>query len=146
MRLHFDRFMTTALAVSMFAGCGGGGGPTGPAGPPIVTDVNGATLPSGPIGSTVIIEGQSFGSTQAVASGQVLFSNGSGGTVAATIANAGDWSDNFIVTTVPSGALTGNLVVQTSKGTSTPVPFTITQNAPFSPSTVSWTSTTQLPV
>ncbi len=147
MRFSLRLFTALAAAAGLLTGCGGGGGgPTGPSVPPTVSDVNGATLPSGPIGSTVIIEGSNFGSTQSVASGQVLFSNASGGTVAATIASPGNWTDGFIVTTVPSGAATGNVVVKTSLGTSNALTFTVTQNAPFSPSAVSWTSTNALPV
>jgi len=134
------------IATGIFlAGCGGSS-PTGPSGPPVVTNVNGATLPTGPIGSTILIEGSSFGSTQATVSGKVLFSNGTGGTIAATIVGASDWGDTFIITTVPAGAATGNLVVQTSKGTSTPITYTVSQSAPFSPSAISWTSTSALPV
>lgn len=132
-----------AIAAVFLIACGGGDKVTGPSGPPVVSSVNGATLPTGTVGSTVIIEGSNFGASQGAA--QVLFSNGTGGTVAATIAGTNDWADGFIVTTVPSGAATGNLVVQTAAGTSTPVTFTITQNAPFSPSTVAWTSTNPLP-
>jgi hypothetical protein len=142
--------LRTLVASGMVAGsilaCGGSDGPTGLAGPPVVSSVNGATAPAGPIGSTVLIEGQAFGSSQAAASGLVLFSDGAGGTVAAVIASSADWTDGFIITTVPTGAATGDLVVQTSKGTSTPVTFSVTANAPFSPSTVSWTSTSTLPV
>ncbi|PYO86473.1 MAG: hypothetical protein DMD66_13545, partial [Gemmatimonadetes bacterium] len=76
----------------------------------------------------------------------MLFSNGTGGTIAATIASPSDWGDTFIITTVPSGAATGNLVVQTSKGSSTPITFTLSAGAPFSPSAISWTSTSALPV
>jgi hypothetical protein len=137
---------SVVLLVTLSAACGGGSGPTGPSGPPVVASVNGATLPAGPVGSTIVIEGSSFGTTQAIASGTVLFSNGSGGTVAGTIASASDWSDTFIITTVPTGAATGNLTVQTSKGTSTPVTFTVSQSAAFSPSAISWTSTSTLPV
>lgn len=133
-----------AIAIALAAtACGGGGGPTGLSGPPVVSAVNEATSPSGPVASTVIIEGSNFGNTQGT--GQAFFSNGSGGTVAAVIASSSDWSNTFIITTVPSGAATGSLVVQTSGGTSTPVMFTVTQNAPFSPSTVAWTSTSPLP-
>jgi hypothetical protein len=109
-----------------------------------VSAVNGATLPTGTVGSTVIIEGSNFGNVQG--SSQVLFSNGAAGTVPAVVASAINWSDGFIVTTVPAGAAGGNLVVQTSLGTSTAVVFTITQNAPFSPSTVAWLGTNSLPV
>jgi hypothetical protein len=141
-------FVWGALA-SVLAACGGSsssGGPTGPSGSPIVAAVNSATLPSGPIGATVVIQGSNFGTSQAAASGQVLFANGSGGTVAATIASAGDWTSVLIVTTVPMGAATGNLVVKTSGGTSIPLTFTVVAKVAFSPSTVSWTSTTPLPV
>jgi len=129
--------------IGALAGCGGGGS-TGPSlGVPGITSVNGATLPSGPAGSTVVIEGQNFGETQGTSS--VRFSDGAGGTVTATIASATDWTSSFIVTTVPSGAATGNLVVETPGGTSAPVTFTITSGAVFSPSTISWTATTSLP-
>jgi hypothetical protein len=111
-----------------------------------VTLVNGATLPSAPIGATVVIQGSNFGSSQAAASGQVLFANGTGGPDTALIASAGDWTNTLIVTTVPAGAATGNLVVKTSGGPSTAVLFTIAAKVAFSPSTISWTSTTPLPV
>jgi hypothetical protein len=139
------RIWLSITIASSLAGCSGNS-PTGPSGPPVVTNVNGATLPSGPTGSTILIEGSAFGSTQATATGKVLFSNGSGGTVTATIASASDWGDTFIITTVPAGAATGNLVVQTTKGSSTPVTFTLSASAPFSPSAISWTSTSALPV
>lgn len=136
-------------AVILLASCGGGGGgggPTGPSGPPVVTLVNGATAPSAPIGATVVIQGSNFGTSQAAASGQVLFTNGTGGPDTALIASS-DWTNTLIVTTVPAGAATGNLVVKTSGGTSTPpVVFTIAAKVAFSPSTVSWTSTAALPV
>ncbi len=111
---------------------------------PVLQYVNGATKPSGNVGSTVIVEGQAFGDHQGT--GQVLFSNGTGGTIAAAIANPGDWTNTFIITTVPSGALTGDMKVQTATGISNVLTFTIVSNATFSPSTISWTSTTALPV
>jgi hypothetical protein len=111
---------------------------------PTLSYVNGATKPSGNSGSTVILEGQALSDRQGT--GQVLFSNGSGGTIAATIASAGDWTNTFIVTTVPSGAVTGDVKVQTATGSSAALPFTLTSSALFSPSTISWTGTTALPV
>ena len=133
------------IVIGLIATTACGGGTTSPSlGPPVIAAVNGATLPSGPTGSTVVIEGQNFGPTQG--SSAVLFSNGAGGTVAATIASPSDWTGTFIVTTVPGGAATGNVVVETPAGTSAPVVFTLTQNAAFSPSTISWTATTPLPV
>ena len=110
---------------------------------PVLQFVNSATKPSGNTNSTVILEGQAFGDAQGT--GQVLFSNGSGGTIAATIADPGDWTNTFIVTTVPSSAATGPIAVMTGTGTSDSLTFTITQNATFSPSAIAWDSTTGLP-
>lgn len=133
------------LGAVLLVGCGGGPtGPSGPSGPPVVADVDGATQPSGPTGSTVVIDGQNFGAAQG--SGTVLFSNGTGGTVGAVIASAGDWTNTFIVTTVPAGAATGPVVVKTTGGTSNAITFTLTQNAAFNPSTITWTATNALPV
>lgn len=137
------RNVLASFSIAVIAACHGSDGPTGPSGPPSVTSINGATLPTGQVGSTVIIEGSNFGNTQG--SGQVLFAT-STGTVAATISSASNWSNTFIVTTVPTGAVTGNVEVQTAGGTSTPVAFTITSSAAFSPSAVTWTSTSQLPI
>ncbi|PYO94488.1 MAG: hypothetical protein DMD60_14510 [Gemmatimonadetes bacterium] len=66
----------------------------------------------------------------------------------ATITIAGDWTNNLIVTTVPTGVPLGKdtLFVETAGGTSTPVVFTVVAKVAFSPSTVSWTATTALPV
>jgi len=111
---------------------------------PLLQYVNGATKPSGNAGSTVIVEGNAFGDRQGT--GQVLFSNGTGGTIAAAIASPADWTNTFIVTTVPSGAATGPVAVQTATGTSDSLTFTVTTNSTFSPSTIAWTSTTGLPV
>jgi len=143
MHSYVRRLSGLVFATALVAGCHSSDGPTGLSGPPVVTAVDGATLPAAPIGSTVIIEGSNFGATQG--SGQVLFSTGSG-TVAAVIVAASNWANDFIVTTVPAGTVTGNVVVQTSGGTSTPVVFTVTSSAAFSPSTVTWTGTSQLPV
>lgn len=112
---------------------------------PVLSYVNSATKPSGNLGSTVIIEGRAFGDIQGP-SGKILFSDGAGGTVEAIIASAEDWTDKFIVTTVPSGAEDGPITVVTSVGTSNELPFMVTQNAAFSPSTINWTATTALPV
>jgi hypothetical protein len=111
---------------------------------PVLSFVNSATKPSGNVSSTVILEGKAFGDLQG--SGQVLFSDGAGGTIAATIASAEDWTDTFIVTTVPSGAEDGPVVVVTAIGTSNSLPFTVTDAATFSPSTINWTVTTALPL
>ncbi|MEX2182468.1 MAG: IPT/TIG domain-containing protein [Gemmatimonadaceae bacterium] len=111
---------------------------------PSLRFVNGATLPSGSIGSTVILEGDAFGDLQG--GGSVLFSDGAGGTIAATIVDpSNDWTNTFIVTTVPSGTATGNVVVTTGTGSSNALTFTVSTAATFSPSTIAWTSSTALP-
>jgi hypothetical protein len=92
----------------------------------------------------VALEGAHFGALQDTS--KVLFSNGAGGSIAATIANPADWTDNLIVTTVPAGTGTGPIRVKTSAGISDSLTFTVTQSATFSPSTISWSSTTSLPV
>jgi len=103
---------------------------------PNVQFVNSATKPSGNSGSTVIIEGDAFGDYQGT--GQVLFSDGAGGTITATIASPSDWTNTFIVTTVPSGANSGDIVVQTATGISQALVFNVTQNSTFSPSAINW--------
>jgi hypothetical protein len=110
---------------------------------PTLSFVNGASRPSGNPGSTVIVEGASFGDVQGA--GRVLFSDGAGGTVAAAISSNEDWTDGFILTTVPTNAETGPVLVETATGQSESLPFTVTGNAVFSPSTISWTETESLP-
>src|SRR5437660_1278849 len=131
-------------AAALLAACGGSTGPTGPSGPPAVTVVNGATLPSGTIGATVVIEGHDFGTSQSVASGHAVFSTTAGGRDTAVIASAADWTNLLIVTIVPAGVPLGRdtLFVETSGGTSTPIVFTVVAKVAFSPSTVSWPATT----
>src|SRR5712692_8387379 len=127
--------LIAVLGTTFLSACGGDTtGPSGPSGPPVIADVNGATQPSGPKGSTVVIDGQNFGTTQG--SGALLFTN-----TTRRIVSASDWTNTFIVTTVPSGAATGPVVVKTSGGTSNAVTFTLTQNAAFSPSAITWTAT-----
>jgi hypothetical protein len=111
---------------------------------PVLSFVNSATRPSGNTGSTVILEGKAFGDIQG--EGEVLFSDGAGGTISAVVASADDWTDEFIVTTVPNGAADGPVVVKTGTGTSNEMPFTVTTAATFSPSTINWTLTTPLPL
>jgi len=105
--------------------------------------VNAATKPSGNVGSTVILEGDAFGDLQG--SGAVRFSDGVGGTVEAPIAGLDDWTNAFIVATVPSGAQSGPVFVTTATGESNSLEFTVTQNAAFSPSAIFWAETTPMP-
>ncbi len=110
---------------------------------PTLSFVNGATKPSGNAGSTAIIEGAAFGDVQG--SGRVLFSDGAGGSVPAVIAGPDDWTDGIILAAVPAGAATGPVLVETATGQSESLPFTLTQNAAFSPSAIAWTETEALP-
>src|SRR5207244_3872042 len=109
---------------------------------PVIASVNGAASPAGAVGSPVVISGITFGDVQG--SSQVLFSNALGGnTVVATIAKPSDWTNGYIVTTVPAGAFSGSVVVQTGGGPSFGKPFTVSPdvpNVPFTPSAVSWTN------
>lgn len=142
------RTVASLSAATLLAACGGSSGPTGPSGPPVVNLVNGATAPSASAGATVVIQGTNFGSSQAVAAGHVVFTTTAGGRDTATIASTGDWTNLLIVTTLPSGVPLGKdtLFVETLAGTSAPVIFTVVAKVAFSPSTVSWASTTALPV
>jgi hypothetical protein len=107
---------------------------------PTVTRVNGVTKPTGLIGMTVLIEGDAFGDAR---HGKVYFA-GSGGTpIQAVIADsANDWTNNYIVTTVPSGTPnTSGITVQTATGTTISISFSLITGATFSPSVINWTRT-----
>ena len=111
---------------------------------PTVTRVNGVTKPTGLIGMTVLIEGDAFGDAR---HGKVYFA-GSGGTqIQAAIADsANDWTNNYIVTTVPSGTPnTSGITVQTATGTTISISFSLITGATFSPSVINWTRTSDLP-
>lgn len=110
---------------------------------PELSFVNSATRPSGQVGSTVILDGRAFGDIQG--SAEVLFSDGAGGNVSATIEAEEDWTESFIVTTVPDGAESGPVRVETEVAVSDSIPFEVTDGASFSPSNIEWTKTTDLP-
>ena len=111
--------------------------------PPVLFYINSATKPSGNIGSTVILEGKAFGDNKNT--GKVLFSDGTGGTIEAVFASVEDWTDNFIISTVPAGTKDGPVFVQTELGNSDSVTFKVTEAAIFSPSTINWTLAQELP-
>jgi hypothetical protein len=114
---------------------------------PIAARVNGVTKPTGLQGMTVIIEGSAFGDDPTLGGGRVLFGNSAGTTLEATIADpVDDWTDGFIVTTVPQGVSDTSLIwVETATGTSEPIEFLLIQSGTFSPSVINWTATTPLP-
>src|SRR5258706_6096586 len=76
--------------------------------------INSLSPASGPVGTSVVVSGVNFGATQA--SSTVTFNGVS--------ATATSWSDTQIVVTVPSGAITGPILVtvagQASNGGSGP--------------------------
>jgi hypothetical protein len=110
---------------------------------PALLVVNGVSKPSGNTGSTVILEGKAFGDL--VSLGQVFFSDATGQPVEATVALPENWTNEFIVTTVPSAAETGPVWIETPTGASDSVTFRLLQSASFSPSLINWTATTSLP-
>ena len=86
------------------------------AGGPTISSLNPT---SGTVGSSVTINGSGFGSTQ----GSVTF-NG------VTATSFTTWNTSTIVTTVPSGATTGNVVVIAGGKSSAGVPFTVLPSPP----------------
>jgi len=111
---------------------------------PAVSRVNGVTKPTGLIGMTVLIEGDAFGDYR---HGKVFFA-GSGGTpIQATIADTlNDWTNNYVVTTVPAGTSnTSQITLQTATGTSSTISFSLISGSTFSPSVINWTQTSALP-
>ncbi len=108
------------LFASAAAGCQSqylnpGSNPLSPSGLPTPAIVS-LTPTSGRVGSQVTIGGVSFGATQGA--GTVTFNN-----VAAPV---GSWAFNSISVTVPSGASTGNVVVNVGGLSSNGVQFTVT--------------------
>jgi IPT/TIG domain/Galactose oxidase, central domain len=77
---------------------------------------------SGPVGTSVTINGSNFGSSQG--NSTVTF-NGDAATV-----TSGNWSTSSIVTTVPVGATTGNVVVAVNGAASNGLNFTVTVPTP----------------
>jgi hypothetical protein len=113
---------------------------------PTLTRVNSATKPSGLVGMTVLIEGSALGDAK---HGKVFFTNaGSTSPIQAVIADSvNDWTNSFIVTTVPSGVTsTSQITVQTATGTSGAITFTLLSGGTFSPSTITWTATSSMPL
>jgi len=144
--MAFDtRILSVVSLTALSAACSLGGTFIGS---PVIGSVNGAASPAGAVGAQVIISGVTFGDVQG--SSQVLFTNALGGlTVAGAIAKASDWTNTLIITTVPAGAFSGAVAVQTGGGLAS-VPFTVSPDVPavpFTPSTVSWTNVSHpLPV
>jgi hypothetical protein len=105
--------------------------------------VNGVSRPSGNNGSTVILEGESFGDL--LNKGRAFFTDDAGRPVEAPVALPENWTNDFIVTAVPNSAASGPVWIETPTGVTDSVVFTVTQSATFSPSQISWTETQPLP-
>ncbi|UCC49398.1 MAG: hypothetical protein JSV41_04275, partial [Gemmatimonadota bacterium] len=76
---------------------------------------------------------------------RVWFSDGSGQPVEAPVTLPENWTNEFIVSTVPSAAETGPVWIETPTGATDSIVFTILQAASFSPSLISWSETQALP-
>ena len=110
---------------------------------PTLSNINGAALPSGPVGSALVLAGAGFGDVQG--SGRVLFSPATGGV--ALTATVISWTQAAVVATVPTGA-PGDYVVAVQSGngiTSGARLFTVTPAAPFDASAVTWSAGPVLP-
>src|SRR5215207_10419009 len=143
--MHRIRISAVAAiaAIASFTACGSDKG-TGPAplGKPVITQVNGVTEPVGLIGMTVMIEGASLGDS---ARGKVYFLGTGGARIQATATRA-DWTNAFVITTVPPGtADSSKLWVETTGGVSDSIPFTLVTSGAFSPSNITWSTASALP-
>ena len=107
--------------------------------------VNGVTLPTGLKGMTIIVEGNAFSDVRE--NGSIFFMGEDGSPVEAQVADPeDDWANTFIVTTVPQAVGdTSAIWVETPTGVSDSIQFLLIQTAGFSPSTIDWTRTTDLP-
>jgi hypothetical protein len=109
---------------------------------PVITQVNGATEPVGLVGMTVMIAGSSLGDS---ASGKVYFL-GSGGARLQAAAARTDWSNTFIIATVPTGTADSSKIwVETAGGVSDTIPFALLSGGTFSPSNITWSAASALP-
>ena len=81
----------------------------------VIPNIKSLSVTSGAVGASVTVTGTTFGSSQG--SSTIKF-NG-------TTATATSWSASSIVTTVPSGATSGNIVVTVSGEASSGVSFTV---------------------
>ena len=114
---YFLKFCCSLLMGLLLYGCSssyGGGSPTSP------PSIKSLTPNSGAVGTSVAITGTNFGTAQGTST--VLF-----GSSAAT---ATSWSAANIVVTVPTGAVSGNVVVSVGGMASNGMPFTVTSSAP----------------
>jgi hypothetical protein len=117
--------------------------PSGTQGFAFVGDMNGAYQAEGPVGSTVIVEGMQFGAIQG--SSTLSFTNTLG--VTALPATVTTWAADFVVATVPVGAVSGPISLDNGNGPNLGLTFfTVTPQAPFNPAGLTWAVASALPV
>jgi Galactose oxidase, central domain len=146
-----QRILLTAAALLglTIQGCGNSSPP--PQSPTIV-DINGGLSGSGTIGSLFVVDGTGFGQPAGANGYSLDFRDSTTNAVVATATvnfAAGDWKDVFIAAAVPttlSASTTYKVTVTTPGGTSNAMGFLIVGSPSFSPSTISWTATSSLPV
>lgn len=151
MKRFFTLWVLVLSIVGLLAGCGGGGGGGGPMPVPSITGINGGISGSGTVGSIFVIDGNGFGdlSTVPTSGYSVDFRDATTNDILATAdMTNGVWSNIFIKGKVPN--LTAGTIykvtVTTPGGTSNAVNFLIVASVAFSPSTITWTQTSSLPV
>jgi hypothetical protein len=113
--------------------------------PPLLTRINGVSRPTGIKGMTVILDGDAFGDR--IGDHTVYFESAGGAPIEAEIVDADeDWTNSFVVTSVPEGVGdTTRIWVETPTGTSASIEFTLLTSSAFSPSNIHWNETTRLP-
>lgn len=108
--------------------------------------INGVSKPTGLVGMTIIIDGDAFGDRLDLSGGTVWFSGDAGPIEAVVTDTANDWSNSFVVTSVPQGVPDTSMVwVETLTGVSDSIEFRLIQSGVFSPATIAWSTTTPLP-
>ncbi len=144
--------VAAALIASLGLLIQGCGNSSSPPPPPTILDINGGLTGSGTAGSLFVVDGNDFGQPTAADGYSVDFRDATtNATVATASVNlaAGDWKNVFISATVPTGltaSTTYKVTVTTPGGTSNAVGFLVVGTPSFSPSTISWTATSSLPV
>ena len=111
---------------------------------PVLSNVNGATTPTGAVGSVVVLAGAGFGETQGA--GRVNFTSISGGVgFNPTVLSWSQAAITIIAPDVDPGDYTISVVNGNSSLSSGQRFFTLTAAQPFTPSAVTWTAGPALP-
>ncbi len=150
MKRVFTLWVLVLSITGLLTGCGGGGG-GGSMPVPSVTGINGGISGSGTVGSIFVIDGNGFGDLSTVPSAgySVDFRDATTNDILATADMInGVWSNIFIKGKVPNLAAGTiyKVTVTTPGGTSNAVSFLIVAGVAFSPSTITWSQTSALPV